>query len=303
MPLEGLLGLKAYSESGFGGGLAGGTGFISGIGTPDVRVIAQIGYAPRVKKPEPLPEVQPEPAPAAPPPPSDRDNDGVLDDADRCPDEAEDKDGFEDEDGCPDNDNDGDTVLDADDQCRDEAEDKDAFEDDDGCPEPDNDKDGIADAEDACPNEAGDAALNGCPAAKIDTESGQIEIREQVQFATGKDTLLPESDAILEAVRKVLADAPQIKSLRVEGHTDNVGKPARNLDLSKRRARSVVKWLKSHGVDGARLQAWGCGDTVPAVANDSDENRALNRRVVFALAEMEGGAPSAPPATTCKPAK
>jgi OOP family OmpA-OmpF porin len=124
--------------------------------------------------------------------PKDRDGDGIPDNLDKCPDTPEDKDGFEDEDGCPDPDNDNDGVLDAADKCpnepgpienlgcpirdRDgdgipddkdkcpnEAEDKDGFEDDDGCPDLDNDKDGIPDIQDECPNEAGPAELKGCP--------------------------------------------------------------------------------------------------------------------------------------------
>src|SRR5262245_44623536 len=83
----------------------------------------------------------------------DRDGDGLLDNVDKCPDKPEDKDGFEDDDGCPDPDNDKDTILDAADKCPLEPEDKDTFEDEDGCPDPDNDADGIADVNDKCPLE------------------------------------------------------------------------------------------------------------------------------------------------------
>ncbi len=93
----------------------------------------------------------------------DNDADGVADSADSCPDEAEDKDGFEDADGCPDLDNDRDGIADASDKCTDKAEDRDGFEDDDGCPDLDNDRDGIADSADKCPNESGVAAEKGCP--------------------------------------------------------------------------------------------------------------------------------------------
>ncbi len=119
---------------------------------------------------------------AAEPKAGDRDGDGYDDDADTCPDEAEDFDAFEDEDGCPDKDNDGDGVLDAAtfengvwinaDQkdgvdCRNDPEDPDGFEDEDGCPDPDNDQDGILDDADACPNDAEDFDQwldeDGCP--------------------------------------------------------------------------------------------------------------------------------------------
>ncbi|MGB5349156.1 MAG: OmpA family protein [Polyangiales bacterium] len=142
----------------------------------------------------------------------DRDKDGIPDDDDGCPDEAEDKDGFEDRDGCPDLDNDGDGILDVDDacplvkedydgdrdedgcpegregdrdgdgipdtvdDCPDEPEDFDGFQDEDGCPDPDNDGDGIPDEKDLCPNDPEDfdgfQDEDGCP--DLDNDSDRI---------------------------------------------------------------------------------------------------------------------------------
>jgi outer membrane protein OmpA-like peptidoglycan-associated protein len=97
----------------------------------------------------------------------DRDADGVPDRDDKCPDQREDRDGFEDGDGCPDPDNDKDGIPDAADACPSQAEDIDAFQDEDGCPEPDKDGDGIKDVVDKCPNEAEDKNgyqdEDGCP--------------------------------------------------------------------------------------------------------------------------------------------
>jgi hypothetical protein len=97
----------------------------------------------------------------------DRDADGVLDRDDKCPDVAEDRDGFEDQDGCPDPDNDKDGIPDSVDKCRDKAEDFDGFQDKDGCPDLDDDNDGIPDADDKCRNEAEDRDgvqdKDGCP--------------------------------------------------------------------------------------------------------------------------------------------
>ncbi len=98
----------------------------------------------------------PQPLGAAAPGRNDRDGDGVPDGVDGCPAESEDRDGFQDEDGCPDADNDGDGIPDATDQCADEPEDKDGFKDDDGCREQDNDNDGILDTADKCPDQAED---------------------------------------------------------------------------------------------------------------------------------------------------
>ncbi len=103
-------------------------------------------------------------------PEPDNDRDGILDEDDQCPNEPEDKDGFEDEDGCPEGnklDRDGDGILDDVDQCPDDPEDKDDFEDEDGCPDIDNDQDGILDVDDLCPNDPEDKDgwedEDGCP--------------------------------------------------------------------------------------------------------------------------------------------
>ena len=109
----------------------------------------------------------PQPLGASAPGRNDRDGDGISDGLDACPDEPEDRDGHEDEDGCPDPDNDGDGIADADDGCPNEPEDRDGFQDQDGCPDPDNDGDGIPDSADRCPDEAEDYDNfedgDGCP--------------------------------------------------------------------------------------------------------------------------------------------
>ncbi|HQP33974.1 MAG TPA: thrombospondin type 3 repeat-containing protein [Polyangiaceae bacterium] len=116
----------------------------SGVGVPVVRPVAALQWAPRNR---------------------DLDGDGVRDEQDECPDLAEDRDGFEDADGCPELDDDDDGVADRDDRCPKQQEDEDGFEDEDGCPDTDNDRDGIPDSEDACRDVAG-------PASKLQTENG-----------------------------------------------------------------------------------------------------------------------------------
>ncbi len=103
-------------------------------------------------------------------PDPDNDNDGILDVDDRCPNVPEDRDGFQDADGCPeskDGDRDGDGIPDSKDKCPDEPEDRDGFQDADGCPDPDNDQDGIPDKVDKCPNDPEDKDgfedADGCP--------------------------------------------------------------------------------------------------------------------------------------------
>jgi outer membrane protein OmpA-like peptidoglycan-associated protein len=110
--------------------------------------------------------------------PQDRDQDGIEDKVDKCPDEPEDVDGFEDDDGCIDKDNDGDGIEDGSDSCPDLAEDFDGYEDEDGCPDYDNDGDGIQDVEDRCPNEPedfdGTEDSDGCPDVMEDTDADGV---------------------------------------------------------------------------------------------------------------------------------
>lgn len=104
----------------------------------------------------------------------DTDRDGIVDADDRCRTQAEDRDNFEDEDGCPDPDNDQDNVPDVNDRCADQAEDVDNFQDEDGCPDDDNDSDGVNDPDDQCPDEAAgdhpDPERAGCPVPDSDQD-------------------------------------------------------------------------------------------------------------------------------------
>jgi outer membrane protein OmpA-like peptidoglycan-associated protein len=204
----------------------------------------------------------------------------LRDPDDRCPRDPEDRDRFEDTDGCPDPDNDADRVFDASDKCPDEAEDLDEFDDVDGCPEPDNDLDGVLDTDDRCPVVPGPESEHGCP-GRVRVEKGMIVILERVEFAVNQDVILDTSLELLGEVRDTIAANPQMKLIRVEGHTDDRGKDAYNLDLSSRRARSVARWLRDHDVDEDRLEAYGCGKTNPSESNDSESGRQANRRVEF----------------------
>jgi outer membrane protein OmpA-like peptidoglycan-associated protein len=281
-PVEGLLG--AHVTAGdwrFGAGA--GPGLTRGFGSPEVRVVGSIEFAPAM----------PEPAPVAPP---DRDGDGVPDSDDACPDEPGEHTDDPKTNGCPpaeppppvkevappDRDHDG--IVDAEDACPDVAGVKTDDPKTNGCPpDPDRDKDGIPNDQDACPDEPGspnpDPSKNGCPKAVV--QQGQIKILDQVKFKTASAVILPESDGILEAVLKILNDHPEIKQVSVEGHTDNRGGAQYNQTLSEKRAASVVKWLISHGVERGRLASVGYGQARPIDSNATDEGRQNNRRVEF----------------------
>jgi outer membrane protein OmpA-like peptidoglycan-associated protein len=243
----------------------------------------------------------------------DHDHDGIANTADKCPDQAEDKDLFEDDDGCPDADNDGDGVPDTADKCANVAEDKDGFADDDGCVDDDNDGDGVADAADKCPMAAGPKENKGCADADRDGDTvvdrldncpdekgtpenagcaskqlvtikaDKIEILDKVFFKTGKDIIEKKSFKLLDNVAQVLAAHPELKQIRVEGHTDNVGDPAKNKDLSERRAKAVVAYLVGKGLAADRLVGKGFGDEKPLVDNTTADGKAQNRRVEFVI--------------------
>src|SRR5690606_24891399 len=90
---------------------------------------------------------------------------------------------------------------------------------------------------------------------------------------------------VLEAVAKVLSEHPEIKRVRVEGHTDNRGAAALNKRLSAARAASVVGWLTKHGIDKERLTSEGFGPDRPIATNQDEAGRSLNRRVEFHIEE------------------
>jgi outer membrane protein OmpA-like peptidoglycan-associated protein len=166
---------------------------------------------------------------------TDKDDDGIDDGDDQCPEQAEDLDGFDDLDGCPDEDNDGDGVLDAADAAPDVAEDKDGFEDSDGAPEPDNDGDGILDADDRCRDAAGPVDNRGC--AYEDTDKDGIldkddDCREQAGLVERKGCPAPpdaDKDGVADANDKcpnqpglpVFAGCPDTDA---DGFPDNVDK-------------------------------------------------------------------------------
>jgi outer membrane protein OmpA-like peptidoglycan-associated protein len=224
---------------------------------------------------------------------NDRDGDGILDEVDQCPDDPEDKDGFEDTDGCPDPDNDKDGILDVDDLCPNDPEDKDGFEDEDGCPDPDNDKDRILDNDDKCPNEPetynGVEDEDGCPdRGRVILTDTKIMILDKVYFEYNKAIIKKESYPILDAVSATLTGNPDIALIEIQGHTDERGNDAYNLDLSDKRAHAVLEYMVSKGIDASRLQSQGYGETQPVDRRHNDEAWAANRRVEFLILKRTG---------------
>ena len=295
-----------YTAGSFRIGLGAGPGLSHTAGTPDVRGLVSLDYIPEIK------------VAAAVVQPSDRDHDGVFDPDDACADVA----GVHTDDpktnGCP-ADRDADGILDSDDACPAVAGVKTDDPKTNGCP-PDGDNDGIYDKDDACPTVAGvktdDPKTNGCPSDRdkdgvVDAEDAcpdvfgpkstnpktngcplvfvtatEVKITQQIQFKTNSSEIVGGiSTDIITAVARILADHPEIKHIRVQGHTDNVGSAVYNKELSRKRAASVVAALTKAGVAKARLSSEGFGLEKPIGDNGTDEGKTLNRRVEFHIEE------------------
>jgi flagellar motor protein MotB len=128
------------------------------------------------------------------------------------------------------------------------------------------------------PLEAGLVTVNAASLAADITRTGHASVYG-VYFDTGKAEIKPESDATLKEIAKLLTQDPKLK-LHVVGHTDNQGALEMNMDLSRRRADSVVKALTTkYGVAAVRLHALGDGPSAPVASNDTEDGRAKNRRV------------------------
>lgn len=108
-------------------------------------------------------------------------------------------------------------------------------------------------------------------------ESGKVALYG-VYFDTDKDVVKSESQPTLEEIAKLLKSESSLR-LHVVGHTDNQGKGEYNLDLSRRRAASVVRELSKLGIAANRLDSFGCGLYSPVASNETGDGRAKNRRV------------------------
>ena len=245
--------------------------------------------------------------------PADTDGDGVLDKDDQCPTEAgtlngcpdADGDGIKDSEdacpsvagiakfnGCPDTDGDG--IQDSEDECPTVAgtlngcpdRDGDGVKDsEDECPSvagtlngcPDKDKDGVKDSEDQCPETYGLASNGGCPEVQEEVQQVLDLAVKNIQFNSGSDVLRPSSFESLNQVVQLMKE--NNFNIKLSGYTDNTGNAASNLELSKRRANSVKKYIVDQGIDASRISSDGYGIANPVADNSTREGRAANRRV------------------------
>ncbi len=232
-PLEILLAANYYimGDIRITGGVAG--GLSPGVGTPLFRVLLGAGY------------VQRDP---------DRDKDGILNADDKCPNKAEDKDGFEDADGCPDLDNDKDGILDADDKCPLKAENVNGFEDADGCPELDTDNDGIFDSVDKCPKKAEDKDgfedKDGCPDLDNDKDGvldkddkcpNVAEDKDNFEDADGCPDPDNDKDGFLDSKDKCPNEPETYNGNQDEDGCPDKGKELVKIDLKTKQIRILKK--------------------------------------------------------------
>lgn len=159
----------------------------------------------------------------------------------------------------------------------------------------DSDGDGITDELDSCPQVAGVAYNHGCPVPdenKVNNNTGNRSFEalktivdraaRQIFFETGSYRLVSCSFSSLDTVAHILKE-DQALQLSIEGHTDNVGRSRDNKTLSENRAKTVMNYLISAGIEASRLRSAGYGQEQPIATNTTPEGRAINRRVVLQI--------------------
>ncbi|WP_309574442.1 OmpA family protein [Rhizobium sp. AP16] len=125
------------------------------------------------------------------------------------------------------------------------------------------------------------------PAAAVDAPNCQsllntILTKSKINFDTGKARISPASSGVLDTIVATIGRCPG-NAVEVSGHTDSSGDEAANVALSEQRAKAVVTYLTDAGVPASRLTAVGLGSSRPVASNDTDEGKALNRRIEFSV--------------------
>jgi outer membrane protein OmpA-like peptidoglycan-associated protein len=198
-------------------------------------------------------------------------------------------------------DRDKDGVNDLDDKCPLEPEDRDGFQDEDGCPDPDNDHDGIADVDDKCPNQPevvnGVDDTDGCPdQGVIEMVDNRIVLDARVLFDQDRARVRTAARLHLAAIITLWQQHPEWEKMIIEGHTDLRGPDRYNDWLSTERASRVRKALMVMGVPGEKLEVKGMGRSHPLDPGTSEEANRRNRRVEFVI--VGPPAPAHPTAAT-----
>jgi outer membrane protein OmpA-like peptidoglycan-associated protein len=123
--------------------------------------------------------------------------------------------------------------------------------------------------------------------ASVELTTKEVRIKKQIFFKTNSAQISEKSHGLLSEIADILLRNPQVHLVEIQGHTDSTGNPEVNRELSQLRADAVRQRLIENGVDGARLESKGYGDTRPLLPNLTDRNRAANRRVQFIIKQQD----------------
>lgn len=287
-------------------GAAVGLGILREPGTPDVRFLFRLAYAPIRRPPAPDfdkdgvpdkddacpqekgvpdPDIRRNGCPLA----ADQDNDGIADAKDLCPQEPRGVHPDPKRLGCPLGDQDRDGIFDNEDVCPQEAKGDKPDPARKGCPLPDRDRDGVLDSEDQCPGEpAGDKPdpkRRGCPTEQAPrdeaAEEAFLKSLQPIFFAKRSAKLDAGNEATLNALADQLRKNPSRKKLLIRGHSDKEGSTADIERLSRERADAVKNWLVANGIAAERLQTQGMGRTLPMLPPEGEEGT-VSRRIAAA---------------------
>lgn len=283
-------------------GAAVGLGILREPGTPDVRFLFRLAYAPIRRPPAPDfdkdgvpdkddacpqekgvadPDIRRNGCPLA----ADQDNDGIADQNDLCPQEPRGMHPDLKRLGCPLGDQDRDGVFDNEDACPKEALGDKPDPARKGCPLPDRDRDGVLDSEDQCPDEASgdkpDAKRRGCPTVQAPrdeaAEEAFLKSLQPIFFAKRSAKLDARNNETLNALADQLRKNPGRKKLLIRGHADKEGKAADSERLALERAEAIKNWLVAQGIAADRLQTKGMGRTLPMLPPEGEPESTSRR--------------------------
>lgn len=108
-----------------------------------------------------------------------------------------------------------------------------------------------------------------------------------IHFALNSDQLADSTNTLMDTVVTFLKENPDVTKIEIAAHTDNIGSDAYNLDLSKRRANTVARYIIRQGIDPKRIKTTGYGESRPLNDNGDDKKREINRRVEFIILELD----------------
>jgi len=220
--------------------------------------------------------------------PFDSDKDGVYDYLDKCP--GTPKGTAVDQNGCP-LDSDGDGIPNVKDLCLNQAEDFDGFEDENGCPDYDNDVDGIPDSVDLCSDEAenfdGVEDEDGCPDGDLGVNQNNFLLKADDIFSPNSSKIKIEGSKYLDEAMAILQKSPD-KKWRIEAHMDSQGDTRFLRTLSLERAKAVLEYFTYFGgLNRQNFKVFGLGDKTPVADNRTEEGRKQNRRIEIISEDIE----------------